>query len=223
MTFVQNPKPSSSVHPAVLSLTESQIAQLRLGEWHQPLIDCFTSSSDQREKPWYSNLMEVQPKDPAAQHTCTHTWTGRRYTECKRAHTRTHANTMEQHWPRPHIFSHADGGVAEFYKLSFSSSPHFWVKCEIFFGNTHQSSLLTDDSDCYGWNANWEQTHITENIHSRPLCLFSPSQTHKISSDYNGRRGSMKRQKIYWHRGELRERQKVCSAWTRGSESLQAN
>lgn len=79
--------------------------------------------------------------------------------------------------------------LLEFYKLSFSFSPHFWLKRKIFFGNTHQSSLLTDDSDCYGWNANWEQTHITENISSRPLCLFSPRKLikhHQITTAGEG-------------------------------------
>lgn len=169
--------------------------QLRLGEWHQPLIEYFTSSSDQREKPWYSNLMEVQPKDPAeSTHPKTHAILGG-YTVNVNVNAHTHTNTMEQHWPRPHILSHADGGVSKFYKLSFSSSPHFWVEYRIFFGSTHQRSLLTDDSDCYGWNANWEQTHITGNISPRPLHLFFPPQTHKTSSDYDSRRGSIKRQK----------------------------
>lgn len=85
-------------------------------------------------------------------------------------HTRTVWNSTG---PDRTFFPHADGGVTEFYKSSFSSpSPHFWIQRKILFGNTHQSSLLTDDSDCYGWNANWEQTHITENIYSRTPRLF---------------------------------------------------
>ena len=99
------------------------------------------------------------------------------------------------------FFPHADGGVTEFYKLSFSSpSPHFWIKRKIFFGNTHQSSLLTDDSDCYGWNANWEQTHITENINSRPPRLFfffSPSYKRiKLHQITTARGGQLKGTKI---------------------------
>lgn len=49
---------------------------------------------------------------------------------------------MEQHKPWPHILSHADGGVTEFYKLSFSSSPHFWVKHTKSFLETHTKAAF---------------------------------------------------------------------------------
>lgn len=141
---------------------------------------------DQREKPWHCNLTEVRPREPdESTRAVTH-------------FTVEDAEATERLRPRPHILSRADGGVTEFYKLSFSSSPHFWVQRKIFFGNTHQSGLLTDDSDCCSWNANREQKYITENISPCPLFLFFLpllSQTHKTSSDYRRRR-SNKRQRI---------------------------
>ena len=208
MAFLSNRKPSSSVHPAILSLMESQIAMLRLGEWHQPLIHRFTSSSDQCEKPRCSNLTEVWPKDPAER---THAGTHRPQQGGDTLNVNVHTNTHKH------------------YETAFSQTAHtfpcwrwsYWVlqvelllllaavlgKTQDVFGNTHQSSFLTDDSDCYCWNVNWEQTHITKNISSQPLCLFSPV-TQKTPLDYNRRR-SIKRQKY-------KDTRKPCERQTEG-------
>lgn len=120
---------------------------------------------------------------------------------------RTHAHNSKAKTAHT-VLSFADGGVTKFNKLSFSTSLHLWIKWIFSWKHTHQSSLLTDDSDCYGWNVNWEQTHITENIRSRPQCLFSPPRKliehHQITT---AGEGQLKGKTVHRHVSKPYERQ----------------
>lgn len=159
-------------------------------------LTLFTSSPDQREKPWYFNLMEVQPKDLKAKNTHTHTlWQGG---DTVVVNVHTHTNSVEQHRPRPHIFS-----------------PCWWWSYRVlqvelllsfaaFLDTTQDPFWKHTPKQPFNWwfRLLWLECKLRANTHHREHLLshtasffffFPPIQTHKTSLDYDGRRRSIKR------------------------------